>query len=88
MNNSEIKKVAKILTNSEPLDFALKDDGTLVVIAANGMKFKFPPERVESVLAASKLAQKPKAKKTTSSTTKNKPGRPPKAAQKPQEPKK
>ena len=93
IKESDIQKAASILTGGkEPLAHDLKEDGSLVVIASNGMKFVFPPERAQGVLEASKItkkpAAKPKSKKATSSASKKGPGRPPRASRKPQEPKK
>jgi len=93
IKESDIQKAAAILTGGkEPLAYDLKQDGSLVVVASNGMKFIFPPERVQSVLEASKIIKKPsakpKSKKATSSTSKKGPGRPPRASSKPHEPKK
>ena len=54
----DYSKIAAALVGGEPLDFSLKADGTLVVIAPNGQKFKFSPEQVDA--AKLKLTPKPK----------------------------
>ncbi len=54
----DFSKIASTLVGGTPLDFSLKADGTLVVIAPNGQKFKFSPEQVDA--AKLKLTPKPK----------------------------
>ncbi len=54
----DFSKIASTLVGGTPLDFSLKADGSLVVIAPNGQKFKFSPEQVDA--AKLKLTPKPK----------------------------
>ncbi|MEA3326687.1 MAG: hypothetical protein U9R53_05185 [Chloroflexota bacterium] len=65
-------KIAAALVGGEPLDFSLKADGTLVVIAPNGQKFKFSPEQVEAALPKPTPKPKPKSQARR--------GRPPKVS--------
>lgn len=54
-------EAAKRLTGGDPLAYDLKKDGTLVVIAHDGKKFRFSSDQVKAILApktASKTAGK------------------------------
>ena len=56
--------------DATPLKTRTEENGTLVVIAANGMKFKFSPEQVKTAQDKTKPAPKPKpAAKTTQTKT-------------------
>jgi len=69
----DFSKIASTLVGGTPLDFSLKADGSLVVIAPNGQKVRFTSEQVEAVLPK----PKPQARR----------GRPPKTSS-PAEPEK
>jgi len=61
-SNPDFSKIAAQLIGSNPLDCSHKDDGSLVVIAPNGQKFKFTFDQVEA--AKPKLTPKPKRSRT------------------------
>ena len=68
----DFSNIAAALVGGEPLDYSLKEDGTLVVIAPNGQKFRFTSEQVGA--AQPKPSPKPKPKPQARR------GRPPKTA--------
>ncbi len=70
--------IAKSLTGGQPLAYAVKDDGSLVVVAHTGQKFRFTADQVqkeaeklkpEKPKAASKPQPAPAAKKPAPKTT-------------------
>ena len=66
--NPDYSKIAAQLIGSKPLDYSHKDDGSLVVIAPNGQKFKFTFDQVDS--AQLKLTPKTRTQTKRSSTAK------------------
>ncbi|MDY6846975.1 MAG: hypothetical protein SVP52_07555 [Chloroflexota bacterium] len=68
--NINFKAIAEKLVNGKPLAFKNYPDGSLVVIAPTGQKFKFTPEQVQE--AQEQLKPKPKPKSKPKSTTKKK----------------
>ena len=71
-SNPDFSKIAAQLIGSAPLDYSHKEDGSLVVIAPNGQKFRFTSEQVGA--AQPKPSPKPKPKPQARR------GRPPKTA--------
>ena len=61
------KKAAIALTGSTPLKVRLCDDGSLVVIASNGQKFRFTAAEVRSAVEA-KTPKRGRSIKSGSST--------------------
>ena len=59
-SNPDFSKIAAQLIGSTPLDYSHKEDGSLVVIAPNGQKFRFTSEQVDA--AQPKISPKPKKK--------------------------
>ena len=55
----DYSKIASVLVGGTPIDFSLKEDGSLAVIAPTGQKFRFSSEQVASALPVPK--QKPKS---------------------------
>ena len=62
ITEATIKELLK--DDAAPLKTRTEENGTLVVIAANGMKFKFSPEQVKTAQDKTKLAPKPKSSQT------------------------
>ena len=62
------EQAAFILTGGKPMDIKAYQDGTLVVIAHNGKKFRFTAEQVENI--------QPKPDPKPKTTPKPKRGRP------------
>lgn len=58
--------IAKSLTNGQPLAYAIKDDGSLVVVAHTGQKFRFTADQVAN--EAEKLKPKPAPTKSPKQT--------------------
>jgi hypothetical protein len=54
----DYKKIASILTAGEPMAFKAYPDGSLVVIAHDGKKHRFPAEQVLAVQPKPKPVQK------------------------------
>jgi len=77
----DFSKIASTLVGGTPLDFSLKADGSLVVIAPNGQKVRFTSEQVEAVLPKPKSSPKPKPKpqpkrgRTTKATSLSEPSK-------------
>ena len=84
----DVSKIAAQLINGEPLSFKSYPDGTLVVIAPTGQKFKFTAEQVQAASHSitpepqPKAAPEPKADPKPASKPPSKRGRPPKAKSK------
>ena len=72
--------IAIALTGDQPLAYAAKDDGSLVVVAQTGQKFRYTAEQV--AIVAEKLAPKPKPTTKTTPAAAPKPQTAP-AAKKP-----
>lgn len=70
----ELKDIAKYLTKTEedPLKVRIDDDGSLVVIAHNGMKFRFSGLQIAQAEKVLKLppTHKPSGKPTAKSVAK------------------
>ena len=71
--NSNFKAIAEKLVNGNPLAFKNYPDGSLVVIAPTGQKFKFTPAQVQEAQEELKPKPKPKPKSTTKKKTASKP---------------
>ena len=65
-SKTDYSKIASTLVGGKPLDYSHKDDGSLVVIAPNGQKFKFTFDQVEET--AVKLKPKPRTQKKAGSS--------------------
>ena len=57
----DYSKIASILVGGTPIDYSLKEDGSLVVIAPTGQKFRFSSDQV----ASASPAPNPKPKTTS-----------------------
>jgi hypothetical protein len=68
MPNTDYAKIAAALVGGTPLDFKAYPDGSLVVIAPSGQKYRFTPQEVLSVLP--KPAPKPTSPGRLKSTSK------------------
>ena len=76
------KSLSACLVSGDPIDFKRYPDGSMVVIAANGQKFRFSPAQVDQALQS----LKPKPKSTSASRPNSQPppkrGRPPSSGKK------
>jgi hypothetical protein len=61
MSQIDHAAIAASFTGGKPLAFAVRPDGSLVVIAHTGQKFKFTKEEVETKAEELKPKPKPKA---------------------------
>ena len=73
VDKMDTRMLAAALVGGDPLDFALKADGSLVVIAPNGQKFKFTAEQV----AQKRAASQPKGQRKAAPRTKSAAPKPP-----------
>ena len=74
VDKMDTRMLAAALVGGDPLDFALKADGSLVVIAPNGQKFKFTAEQVAQKRAESQpKGQRKPAPRTKSAVPKPSP---------------
>ena len=80
----KFKSIAALLVNGEPLSFKAYPDGSLVVVAPTGQKFRFSAAQIQEAENQLKPKPKPKPKSTASNKTRSKTtakrGRPSKTA--------
>lgn len=74
MTEKNYAAIAASLTGGKPLAFAIHPDGSFVVIAHSGQKFKFTQEEFDK--KAEELKPKPKPKSKAPSTAKKTPSKP------------
>jgi hypothetical protein len=71
MPTPDYPKIAAFLVSGTPLDFKAYPDGSLVVIAPTGQKFKFTPAEVQA--AHPKAKPQTKTKMSSNAPTKSAP---------------